>query len=328
MAPTRWVYVTGCDSGFGSVVVKDLAARDFGVFATHINDASAKILSDAHPNIVPLKVDITVQKPVDDAAVEIKKKLDSIPNAVLWGLVNNAGLLLQSGPAEWTPASNLEKMLQVNVVGASRVVNSVLPLLRRSQGRIVNVASIAGRIGLPTQSAYCASKHAIEGYSDCLRRELLDFGVHVIIIEPGVFNKTNLYSTYSDGVQKLWEGLSPAVQADYGEKFRDGVQELANKGLNRYGSPDNSLVPKAMVEALTCKRPRYRYQVGPDAKFLVPYFKWFHEYWQDTIFTMEKSAPAATMVPGVVAQYRTASWYKKLFFLYILFKLFRAVRKM
>jgi len=117
----------------------------------------------------------------------------------------------------------------------------------------------------------------MEAFSDVLRRELIDWGVNVIIIEPGVFNKTNLYSSFNDGVQKLWEGLDKSIQDDYGEEYRDKFAERCNEGLSKYGSADNTLVPKAMVKALTTPRPQYRYHVGPDANFLVPYFKYFSE---------------------------------------------------
>lgn len=332
MSPTQWIYVTGCDSGFGSIVVKDLAARDFGVFATHLMDESAAVLKAAHSNIVPLKVDITKQDSVDAAAIKIKAKLAEIPKAQLYGLINNAGLLFQTGPVEWTPAKNYEIMFAVNVVGAARVTNSVLPLLRKhGAGRIVNVASIAGRIGIPTQAAYCASKHAMEAYSDCCRRELRDWGITVSIIEPGIFNKTGLYATYGDGVQKLWEGISAEVKADYGESYRDAVQTLGNKGLNQYGSADSSKVPKTMVEAMTCSRPKYRYQVGGDAKFLIPWFKWFHEAWQDVIFNVEKAPTAAAMDPKAgkrtLARYDNGSWFKTILKLLVMWYMSRALRR-
>jgi retinol dehydrogenase-16 len=289
MAPMNWVLVTGCDSGFGSIVVEMLIARRFGVFATHLIPESANTLRAKSEWIVPLLTDITKQESVDAMATKIRETLASYSadQAQLYGLVNNAGLLFQSGPVEWTPAANFEKMFAVNCVGAVRVTNSVLPLLRKSKGRIVNVASIAGRIGIPSQSAYCASKHAMEAYSDCLRRELMDWGVTVHIIEPGVFSKTGLYSTYHDGVQKLWEGIDKTVQEDYGEDFKKQFGDRCSKGLNQYGSHDSTLVPKAMIEALTSPRPLYRYQVGPDAKFLVPLFKYFSEAVQDATLMFE-----------------------------------------
>lgn len=119
-------------------------------------------------------------------------------------------------------------------------VYQVLPLIRESKGRIVNVASIgkqclsftmvlnflccvAGRIGLPTQPAYCASKYAVEAYSDVLRGDMLNWGVTVHIIEPGVFNKTGLYSSFQTGLDKKWEELSPKLKEDYGEAYYKNV---------------------------------------------------------------------------------------------------------
>merc|ERR1712070_1261192 len=143
----------------------------------------------------------------------------------------------------------------VNVVGAVRVTNSVLPRLRRSRGRIVNVASLAGKIALPTQTAYSTSKFAMEGYSDGLRRELFDWGVTVHIIEPGVFNKTGLYQTYHDGVKRLWDGISEEVKQDYGEAFRDGIASRAGQALADLGNKDVAMVPAAMLDALTATKP-------------------------------------------------------------------------
>lgn len=336
MAPSSWVYVTGCDSGFGSIVVQYLTAKGFGVFATHLLPESADKLRAAGDHIFPLHVDITKQESVDAAAQEISAKLAADPAAQLYGLVNNAGLLYRAGPVEWTPAINFEKMMQVNVIGAARVTNSVLPHLRRSKGRIVNVASIAGRLSMPSQAAYCASKHAMEGYSDGLRRELFDWGVTVHIIEPGIFKSTGLYATFRDGVNKLWEECPANIKADYGEGFRDGFASRCNKGLEDFGSTDSTLVPKAMIQALTEKRPRYRYLVGTDAKILVPLFKWLHESWADWILRQDVGHPgrllAATMDPKARqianARYRRGGGtFKKIAILAFLFFFVRMLRK-
>jgi len=332
MAPSEWILVTGCDSGFGSIVVELLTANGFGVFATHILADSAQTLRGKSAAIEPLFTDITKQESVDAMAKAIQAKLDSISGAKLYGIVNNAGVLFQSGPIEWTPAANYEKMFAVNCVGAVRVTNSVLPLLRKSQGRIVNVSSMAGRLGIPSQSAYCASKHAMEGYSDCLRRELMDWGITVHIIEPGVFSKTGLYATYHDGVQKLWDNLDKSVQDDYGEDFKTQFAERCSKGLNQYGSHDSTLVPKAMVEALTSPRPLYRYQVGPDAHFLVPFFKYFSEAVQDATLLFEGPIFAKTMNRKAhkvaLRKYYRPKVFRKMAILVLFFWLLKKIRKM
>jgi len=331
MAPKQYVLVTGTDSGFGSVVVGMLANKGFGVFATHMMDESVTKLKQTHSAIVPLKTDITKQESVDAMRDAVFAKLAE-EGAELYGVVNNAGVLFQSGPVEWTPVSNYETMFAVNVLGAVRVTTCLLPLLRKSQGRIVNVASIAGRMGMPSQSAYCVSKHGMEAYSDCLRRELMDWGVTVSIIEPGVFSKTGLYATYHDGVQKLWEKLPKTVQEDYGEDYKTKFSDRCVGGLNNYGSHDNSLVPKAMVEALTSSRIKYRYHVGPDANFLVPFFKYFSEAVQDAVFSFEGPIYAKTMDKTAgkraLAKYYRPKVFRKMFVVFLLIWVLRKIRKM
>jgi NAD(P)-dependent dehydrogenase (short-subunit alcohol dehydrogenase family) len=95
------------------------------------------------------------------------------------------------------------------------VTRLFLPLLRKAKGRIVNVASIAGRVGLPTQAAYCASKFAVQGYSEVLRKEMLPWGVTVHVIEPGVFSNTGLYGTWKKGFDRNWENLTQEVKDAY-----------------------------------------------------------------------------------------------------------------
>jgi len=90
-------------------------------------------------------------------------------------------------------------MFNVNVLGAVLVTNSVLPLIRKSMGRVVVTASIAGRVGIATQAAYCASKYAVEAWADVLRKDMYPFGVTVHIVEPGVFPNTGLYARFQTG---------------------------------------------------------------------------------------------------------------------------------
>ncbi|KFV71819.1 Retinol dehydrogenase 3, partial [Dryobates pubescens] len=104
----------------------------------------------------------------------------------LWGLVNNAGVLGFVGPAEWLTKEDFAKALDVNLLGLIEVTLSLLPLLRQARGRVVNVASVAGR-GSLFSGGGCISKYGVEAFSDSLRREMRPFGVQVSIIEPGSF---------------------------------------------------------------------------------------------------------------------------------------------
>lgn len=134
-------------------------------------------------------VDVTKQDQIDAALVHIKKTLVDT-NAVLWGLVNNAGIL-PLGFVEACPMENYRKCMEINTFGAVATCKTFLPLIRESEGRIVNVCSVAGRIGVGTWSAYSMSKFALEAFTDCLRREMELWNVKVITIEPGYF-KTDL----------------------------------------------------------------------------------------------------------------------------------------
>ena len=165
------------------------------------------------PLITPIQIDVCDEMSIEKAVRSVREILGDLRG--LDGLVNNAGILVSPGPVEWTPKSSYEKMLAVNVVGMASVTRLFLPLLRKAKGRIVNVASIAGRVGLPTQAAYCASKFAVQGYSEVLRKEMLPWGVTVHVIEPGVFSNTGLYGTWKKGFDRNWESLTQEVKDAY-----------------------------------------------------------------------------------------------------------------
>eukprot|EP01060_Flectonema_neradi_P039818 TRINITY_DN8918_c0_g1_i2.p1 TRINITY_DN8918_c0_g1~~TRINITY_DN8918_c0_g1_i2.p1 ORF type:complete len:376 (+),score=66.38 TRINITY_DN8918_c0_g1_i2:129-1130(+) len=327
---TNWYYVTGTDSGFGAELVKMLANKKLNVFAGHYLLESAKTLSDISDCVIPVHLDVTNDESVTKAAKQIGDKLESCGGKLV-GVVNNAGLLLQSGPTEWTPISNYQKMYDVNVLGTVRVTNSVLPFLRKSKGRIVNCASIAGRQGLATQSAYCASKFAVEGYSESLRREMRCWGVTVHIVEPGVFAATGLYSTYHNGVQSLWDRTPEHIQKDYGEDFKEAVVKASQAGLAKYNNKDTSLVPKAYFHALTDPHPRFRYRVGFDSQYIFTILSHVHESWQDTLMSGgAKITPAtADKKNWTVADKRYPGWtlMRRIIFGFVLYVIWKLIVK-
>merc|ERR1712070_916911 len=150
-----------------------------------------------------------------------------------------------------------------------------------------------------------------------------DWGVSVHIIEPGVFNRTGLYNTYHEGTRKLWQQLPDQVKDDYGEAFKESLEGKLSDVLRQLGNKDSSLVPQAMVEALTSQKPRYRYQVGTDAKILLPLFGFLNEWWQDWIFrpksTRKDVSPPAAMeadaYKAAEARYAASPGLRILFFL-------------
>ena len=179
----------------------------------------------------------------------------------LAGLVNNAGTDV-AAPLEFLPLGELRRQLEVNVVGQIAVTQSFLPLLHQGSGRIVNIGSVSGRIASPLLGTYTASKFAMEGLTDTLRRELSLWGVAVSIVEPGRI-ATPIWQKSLKVADELLGALPRRALELYGpaiEEMQRGALEAA-----RWGAPPEK-VARAVEHALTAKRPRTRYPVGPDAR--------------------------------------------------------------
>jgi NAD(P)-dependent dehydrogenase (short-subunit alcohol dehydrogenase family) len=172
-------------------------------------------------------------------------------------VVANAGIAI-AAPLEFLPAVELARQLDVNVVGQFRVVQPLLPLLRRSRGRVVLMGSIGGRSALPFLGAYAMSKFALEAFADSLRVEVAPWGMHVAIVEPGTI-ATAMWTK----PQRTLDDFPPEAADLYGariERFRRVAAARSAKGV-----PAEE-VAKAVEHALTSPKPRTRYVVGPDAK--------------------------------------------------------------
>jgi NAD(P)-dependent dehydrogenase (short-subunit alcohol dehydrogenase family) len=215
------------------------------------------------PNFVPLVFDVTDPDAVRAAADEVGEALG---DSTLAGLVNNAGTAI-GGPLALQPLAEVRMHFEVNVVGLISVTQAFLPLLgmRRPRvgepGRIVNVGSTGGKIASPFIGAYVGTKHAVEGISDSLRRELLPYGIDVILIEPGAVRT------------EIWDkGAAQAGRyndTDYAESldnFRRYAEQLAKGGF----SPEE--FGRYVRKVFEKKRPRTRYAIVPGrfANFTVP----------------------------------------------------------
>ena len=137
----------------------------------------------------------------------------------LWAVVNNAGIGYP-GPIEWVTVKEMKRTVDVNLWGTVLVTKTFLPLLKRTKGRIVNVASTSGRVATPGAAAYCISKFGVEAFSDALRNEMKHFGVTVHIIEPGAF-KTNITGDQKNWqcLERLWENLDTDTRESYGKEY-------------------------------------------------------------------------------------------------------------
>jgi NAD(P)-dependent dehydrogenase (short-subunit alcohol dehydrogenase family) len=248
----RCVVVTGASSGIGEACALRLARTGWRVLAGVRTAADGERLREQ--GLEPVTLDVT------DAAA-IAGAAERLGDDVVHGLVNNAGIAV-SMPLEFLPLDELRRQLEVNLIGQLAVTQAFLPYLRRAQGRIVNVGSIAGRSSLPFLGAYAASKHALEAVTDALRVELRPFGIEVAIVEPGTI-ATPIWTKGGENVQRLLAGLPADVLTLYGERMA-ALRNAAAAAAQRAEPAEE--VAKVVEHALTAERPKTRYVVGRDAR--------------------------------------------------------------
>jgi NAD(P)-dependent dehydrogenase (short-subunit alcohol dehydrogenase family) len=170
-------------------------------------------------------------------------------------LVNNAGYTL-TGAAEETSMEEARAQFETNFFGATAMTRAVLPIMRRQgAGRIINVTSLAGLLGVPFMAFYSASKFALEGWSEGLRQEVRRFGIHVSVIEPGDFKTGNTEAT-----------VRASTPLDIYDKARNRATEIMAK--NEQSGPDPSVMADCVARVLQARRPRLRYRVGMDARWV------------------------------------------------------------
>jgi NAD(P)-dependent dehydrogenase (short-subunit alcohol dehydrogenase family) len=250
----KTVLVSGASRGIGRHCALALAGAGFQVLAGVRSEPAAEELA-ACAGIRPVQLDIT-------SAASIETLAGSLADVPLHGVVNNAGTAVL-GPMEFLPLDDLRHEFEVNLFGHIAVLQAVLPKLRAVRGRVVNISSISGFIGFPFFGAYAASKFAMEGFSDALRRELRDAGVAVSVIQPGNIDTGIWEASFTRG-SALEDSFPPEASAVYGKRFQ--ANGTGSYGPARKSSPD--AVADAVVRAMTDRRPKPRYLVGRDAQRL------------------------------------------------------------
>lgn len=240
------VLVTGASSGIGEATAIYLSHKGFQVFAAARRLEKLKVLSGlGGGGITPIAMDVTSEASIQDALAEISGK-----GATLYGLVNNAGVSVM-GPIESTPLSEWRRQYETNVFGLVSVTQAVLPQMRNAgQGRIVNIGSVAGRIAAPFQGVYASSKHAVEGLTDALRREVLSHGIKVSLVRPGFIN-TPFGEQEQEALDKYTGDENP-----YSEQVKI-FKAWHHKG--HPNAPGPMVVAEAVHHALTADRPNSRY---------------------------------------------------------------------
>jgi len=257
VAARRSVVVTGASTGIGWGCVKVLTASGFHVFGSVRRQADADRLSQEFgANVTPLIFDVT-----DQAAVAAGARLveSALGGATLFGLVNNAGIAVP-GPLLYLKIDDFARQLAVNVTGQLAVTQAFAPLLGADiaragpPGRIVMISSVGGKNALPFAGPYAASKFALEGLSEALRRELMLFGIDVVVIAPG-----SVATPIWDKAEAV--DLAPFAATPYAaalKTMRSFMIALGRKGL----PPER--IGEAVKIALMTAKPNTRYTVAPD----------------------------------------------------------------
>jgi NAD(P)-dependent dehydrogenase (short-subunit alcohol dehydrogenase family) len=251
------IVITGVSTGIGWATAKLLLDRGFRVFGSTRKQTDAdRLKTEFGPNFTPLMFDVTDEAAVLAAAREVRTALNG---QTLTGLVNNAGIAV-AGPVLELAADEFRRQMNVNVIGPIITTQAFGPLLgsdlslKGPKGRIVMISSVAGKNGNPLTAAYSASKHAIEGLSESLRREMMLFGIDVIIVAPGAV-KTPIWSKAEEVDISAYKNspFFPALG-----RIRQFMLRLGETGL----PPEK--IAEAIAGALTSAHPKVRYQLTPD----------------------------------------------------------------
>ena len=248
------VVVTGVSTGIGWGITKVLIQRGLRVFGSVRKTQDAERLSKEFGELfVPLLFDVTDEAAVQSAAQFVREQLNG---ETLFGLVNNAGIAAP-GPLIHLPTNEFRYQLEVNLVSVLIVTKAFAPLLgvdrslRGQPGRMVNISSVSGRSAFPFVGAYATSKHGLEGFSETLRRELILYGIDVIIVGPGPI------------ATPIWDKAERADTSVYTNTDYVDAAERAKEFMIRNGK--NGLPPETVGEvvwrALTARAPRTRYAV-------------------------------------------------------------------
>lgn len=259
-APGDVVLVTGSSTGLGLETAIGLAERGFTVYAT-VRDLTMKeeVLAAAQARSVQLRVlrlDLNDDESITAAVNQIVTETGGI-----FALVNNGGVGLR-GCLEDVSQDEIRTVFETNIYGTIAVTKAVLPTMREAgRGRIVTIGSVGGRVSSFGVSVYCASKFAQEGLAEALSLEITPFGLHSILVEPGII-KTTRWSTNRATSANALEPTSP-----YRALFSAG-EVLADKVVERSRTTAAD-VATSVAEALTDERPRLRYVVGQPAGLVI-----------------------------------------------------------
>lgn len=254
------VLITGGANGIGKGTALKLVEKGHNV---KVIDNDEEALQELDREIETFHGDVREKEDLEDATRHFEVEV----------LVNSAGYQKQ-GAAEDMNIETFRNHVETNFIGTANAIKIAMPSIRRSNGRIINISSIAGKTGLPFLSAYCGSKHAVEGFSDSLRMELKDSEIDVVIVEPGPI-RTGFNEQGREHLRNFVPGSRHS--SDYSEKL-DSPMEGA----------DSEKAAKKVVKAIEAKKPRTRYTVTKEAFFVRKFKRFFPDRWWDRLMISQQ----------------------------------------
>ena len=249
------ILITGASSGMGKDAALHLIRAGHTVYgaARRVDQMQDLVAAGGHA----LAMDITDEEQVTAAVAQVIAEQGRIDV-----LINNAGYAIY-GAVEEIPLDEARRQFEVNLFGLARITQLVLPHMRaRQAGKIINISSMGGKIYTPLGAWYHATKHALEGWSDCLRLELAPFGIDVVIVEPGLIRTE--FGDVMAGPLRARSGQGP---------YRAMAESVAQATEASYAQPDAASPPavisRLILKAVEARRPRTRYVGGKLAKPLI-----------------------------------------------------------
>lgn len=256
-SPSRTALITGASTGIGRATVAALVEAGYRVIAGVRRESDAEQLRRDFPeHVTPLLVDVTDAEQVAEAARAVQRLA---PDG-LAALINNAGIGAAAA-AELTDLDEMRRLFEVNAVGALRMIQAMLPALRRGQGRIINLSSMNGVLSLPMTGAYSASKFALEAICNALRVELMPWKIPVVVIRPGQV-RTPIFGKVRAAIERQRRDLPASLVAGYDLPYRR-TAKFNDRGDSSRTPPE--AVARVVLKALAARRPRPSYLVGWDA---------------------------------------------------------------
>ena len=281
----KYVLISGCDTGFGHALAIELDKQGYNVLAgVYSADSKDQLVNKLSLRAAVFSLDISRQEDIESAYKLVKEKTNTVH-----ALVNNAGIST-GGHIDWVSIESIRQVMEINFFGHVAMTKTFLPLLTtKRDSRVVNICSCAGFLSVPSASAYCASKYALESFSDCLRREMFSWGLRVSVIEPA-FMRTPILRKHGQAVHELRTELSTDVQQRWGDEFFQSHFGRKPMIFVRWAE-DPIKVVRDLQHAVTSTAPRIRYRSGWQSEFVWFPLSMMPDWLVDFYFAKQYASP-------------------------------------